>query len=279
MNRRAALGALGAGMLGLALPGFPRARRDRLASVGLQLYTVRRELARDFDGTLARVAEIGYREVEFAGYFGREPAAVKAAIDRAGLAAPAAHIPFESLREDWPRTLEAAATVGHHWVIVPWIPPEERRPGPLAERFNRAGAAARAAGLRFAYHNQEYDFAPLVREPHYDLGLPPTLYDWLASETDIDLELDVYWVIKGGGDPLTYLERYPGRFPLVHVKDSAGAPSHRMVDVGSGTLDFRAILARRRQAGIRHCFAEHDEPADAFASIRASYDYLTKLEF
>ncbi len=274
MNRRAALGALGAGTLGLALRGFPRTRRDRLASVGLQLYTVRRELARDFDGTLARVAEIGYREVEFAGYVGREPAAVRAAVDRAGLAAPAAHIPYASLGEDWPRALEAAAAVGHRWIIVPWIPAEQRRTlegyRAIAEHFNRAGTAARAAGLRLAYHNQEYDFAPLE-------GRVP--YDVLLAETDIDLEMDVYWITKGGGDPLAYFARYPGRFPCVHLKDAGPAPAHRMADVGSGTIDFRAILARRRQAGIRHCFAEHDEPADAFASARASYDYLTKLEF
>jgi sugar phosphate isomerase/epimerase len=273
MHRRDAIGLLGSGILGAALPGFARRHRDRRPSIGLQLYTVRRELARDFDGTLARVAAIGYRQVEFAGYFGREPAAVRASLERAGLAAPATHVPFEAL-EDWPRTLEAAAAAGHEWVVVPWIPPEERRTldgvGRIAERFNRAATATCATGLRFAYHNQEYDFATLE-------GRVP--YDVLLAETDIDMELDLYWITTGGGDPLTYFARYPGRFPCVHLKDSAGPPEHRMVDVGSGTIDFPAILARRRQAGIRHYFVEHDEPADAFGSARSSYQYLARLQF
>ncbi|MGH7675532.1 MAG: sugar phosphate isomerase/epimerase family protein [Gemmatimonadales bacterium] len=274
MHRRDALGLLGAGILGALRPGIRSSRRDCLTSIGLQLYTVRRELARDFDGTLARVAEIGYREVEFAGYFGRDPAAVKAAVERVGLTAPGAHVPFESLGDDWPRTLEAAASARHQWVIVPWVPAEERRTleayRGVAARLGRAATAAQAAGLRFAYHNQAYDLAPLE-------GRVP--YDVLLAETDIELELDVYWTIAGGGDPLAYFARYPGRFPCVHLKDAGPAPAHRMVDLGSGTIDFRAILARRRQAGIRHCFAEHDEPADALATARASYAYLANLEF
>lgn len=199
---------------------------------------------------------------------------MRSSLERAGLAAPAAHVPFEALSQDWPRTLDAAAAAGHQWVIVPWIPAEERRTlagvRRVAAAFNDAARAARATGLRCAYHNQQYDFATLE-------GRVP--YDVLLAETDIDMELDLYWITTGGGDPLTYFARYPGRFPCVHVKDSAGPPDHRMVDVGSGTIDFPAILARHRQAGIRHYFAEHDEPADAFGSARSSYQYLARLEF
>jgi sugar phosphate isomerase/epimerase len=93
------------------------------------------------------------------------------------------------------------------------------------------------------------------------------------------MEMDLYWIVKGGQDPLAYFARWPGRFPAVHVKDSAGAPAHRMMDVGAGTIDFKTIFAHRAQAGIQHYFVEHDEPADAFASIRASFGYLKQLEF
>jgi sugar phosphate isomerase/epimerase len=107
-------------------------------------------------------------------------------------------------------------------------------------------------------------------------------YDVLLDRTDPELvgfELDLYWITKAGHDPLAYFDRYPGRFPAVHVKDSAGAPAHRMTEVGGGSIDFRRIFAKRKQAGIEHAFVEHDQPADALASIRASYDYLSKLTF
>jgi sugar phosphate isomerase/epimerase len=158
LDRRSFLGSLGA----LALGGASRQPRGwlpapslgRLDRIGLQLYTVRQAMQDDFEGTLEKVAAIGYREVEFAGYFDRRPSAVRAV------------------------------------------------------------------------------FA-----------------------------------------------RWPGRFRMVHVKDSTGAPRHEMTDVGRGTIDWKRIFARREQAGIRHFFVEHDQPADPFASIRASYAYLARLKF
>src|SRR2546426_5616718 len=106
-------------------------------------------------------------------------------------------------------------------------------------------------------------------------------YDVLLADTDpklVALELDLYWIRKGGGDPLAYFARYPGRFPMVHVKDMDKTRQRGMTDVGRGVIDFKRIFARRAQAGIAYCFVEHDQPADPFASIRASYDYLKHLE-
>ncbi len=208
MQRRAFVGTTAAALAG-ALHG-PRGRRRKLGRIGLQLYTVRHELQRDFDGTIARVAATGYREVEFAGYFGKAPRELRALLDQHGLS---------------------------------------------------------------AYHNHDFEFTPLE-------GRLP--YDVLLAETDpqlVQLEIDLYWITKGGQDPLAYFARWPGRVPMVHVKDSAGPPDHRMTDVGGGTIDWKRIFAQRDQAGIRHLFVEHDEPRDAFASIRASYEYLRKLEF
>ena len=106
--------------------------------------------------------------------------------------------------------------------------------------------------------------------------------DMLFDRTDPNLvifELDLYWVTKGGADPLTYISRYPGRVHLVHVKDSAGAPEHRQVDVGKGTIDFGKILSRREQAGIRHAFVEMDEPTNPLETLRVSYEYLAQLRW
>jgi len=107
-------------------------------------------------------------------------------------------------------------------------------------------------------------------------------YDVLLAETDpklVQLEMDLYWMVKGGQDPLAYFARWPGRFPMVHVKDSAGPPDHKMTAVGAGKIDFKKIFAQSDHAGIRHYFVEHDNPDDPFASIRASYEYLQRLEF
>ena len=273
MDRRSFVATTAAVLVG-GQPARRRARR-RLDRIGRQLYTVRHELQRDFDGTIARVAATGYREVEFAGYFGKAARELRALLDHHGLSAPSAHV---SLAPDqWHAALDAAPVVGHRYLVVAWIPPEQRRTlddyKRIAESFNGAGKQARAAGLQFAYHNHDFEFAPLE-------GRLP--YDVLLAETDpqlVQLEIDLYWITKGGQDPLAYFARWPGRVPMVHVKDSAGPPDHRMTDVGAGTIDWKRIFAQRDQAGIRHCFVEHDQPPDAFASIRASYEYLKRLEF
>lgn len=258
--------------------GAPAGAAGPIGPPGLQLYTVRQEMARDFEGTLARVAEIGYEEVEFAGYFDRKPEEVRRALERAGLRAPAAHVSVDLAREDWPRTLEAAAAIGHEWLVVGSIPSGERTPDgyrAAAELFDRAGEAAREAGLRFGYHNHAFEFDPAVELPGRVLPL-----DFLLQATDagrVDFEMDLYWTVRGGGDPLAYFDRFPGRFPLLHVKDSAGPPEHRMVDPGAGVIDFPAIFAARRRAGTRHFFAEHDEPEDPWATARAGYEYLAAL--
>ena len=273
MDRRSFVGTTAA-MLGGTRPAARHARH-KLGRIGLQLYTVRHELQRDFAGTIARVAATGYREVEFAGYFGQAPRDVRALLDQHGLSAPSAHV---SLAPDqWRAALDAAPVIGHRYVVVAWIPAEARRTlddyKRIAESFNHAATEARAAGLQFAYHNHDFEFAPLE-------GRLP--YDVLLAETDphlVQLEIDLYWITKGGQDPLAYFARWPGRIPMVHVKDSVGPPDHRMTDVGAGSIDWKRIFARRDQAGIRHAFVEHDAPADAFASIRASYEYLRQLEF
>lgn len=259
----------------VSLVGPRGAARRRLGRIGLQLYTVRHALEKDFEGTIARVAATGYKEVELAGYFGRAPRDLRALLDHHGLSAPSAHV---SLAPDqWRAALEAAPIVGHRYLVIAWIPPEERRTlddyKRAAERLTRAAADAHAAGLRFAYHNHDFEFQPLEGQLPYDVllaGTDPTL---------VQLEMDLYWTVKGGQDPLAYFARWPGRFPMVHVKDGGPPPERRIVDVGSGTIDFRRIFAHADQAGIRHYFVEHDEPSDPFASIRASYGYLKRLEF
>ena len=250
---------------------------ERLERVGIQLYTVRDALARDFDGTLAQIAAIGYRDLEFAGYAGRRPEAVSAALERHGLRAPSAHIPLDQLRRQWPATVDAAHAIDHDFIIVPWLDEKDRRTiadyERLADELNRLGDAARKADLRLGYHNHDFEFTPIGGRIPFDVLLDRTDPD------DVAFEMDLYWTTKAGHDPIAYFDRYPGRFPLVHVKDSAGPPEHRMTPVGGGSIDFKRILARRKQAGIQHAFVEHDNPTDAIASIKSSYGYLSRLAF
>jgi sugar phosphate isomerase/epimerase len=266
-------------MSALALAAGRFSSAEKLYPIGLQLYTVRSLLPRDFDGTLAKIAAIGYQEVEFAGYFGRRPAQVRDSVKNAGLAAPSTHLAFEQLGEAWPGVLHDSKTIGHEYVIVPSIPDKARQTlddyRRIADRFNEAGKAAQDVGLTFGYHNHAFEFERIEGK------LP---YDVLLERTDPELvkfQMDLYWISIGGQNPVDYFARWPGRFPMVHVKDlvraAPGRPA-RMVDVGAGDLYWKAIFAKRRQAGMFHYFIEHDEPADPLLSIRKSYEYLSRLE-
>ncbi len=195
MQRREALRILGGTLLlgsRAPLDAIHRGASGRLDKIGIQLYSVRSELAKDFDGTLARVAEIGYAEVEFAGYYDRTPAQVAAALRRTGLSAPSAHIPIELLGRSWAKTLDGARTMGHRYLIVPWLPDADRATSHGVKRiaglFERAGKEAKAAGVRLGFHNHDVDFVPFADER----GSAP--FDMLLQETDPDhvvFELDL----------------------------------------------------------------------------------------
>jgi sugar phosphate isomerase/epimerase len=278
MNRRSFLTALG--VTGLAAAAGPTRltailRASQSRTLGVQLYTLRSAMAKDVDRTLQRVAEIGYREVEFAGYHKLPAREVRIALRKAGLTAPSVHVALESVEQRWDTLLRAAEAIGHRYMVVPWIPEARRRTYDdyrrLADVFNQLGRKAQRAGVTFAYHNQAYEFEPIGFEPPFDTLLTATDPELVA------MELDVYWMMLAEADPFDYLTRYPGRFALLHLKDSSGPPENQMLDVGSGVIDWPRLLAAGEQAGVRHVFVEHDEPADAFASIQASFSYLNRL--
>jgi sugar phosphate isomerase/epimerase len=266
----------------------------RVEHIGLQLYTVRDQMKQDFEGTLAKVAQIGYKEVEFAGYFGHSAKDVRALLDKDGLTSPSEHVPYETLENKWPETLEEAHVVGQKFIVCPWID-ETQRKSPdgwkrAAELFNRAGEASQKAGIQFAYHNHAFEF-----EPSEALGgkMP---YDFLLAETDpklVKMEMDLCWITVGGQDPVKYFDRYPGRFPLVHVKDYVKDPNTtssysgatgsaefkgRLAAVGQGGIDWKRIFAQSGKGGVQHYFVENDD-AKSIDDPKVSYQYLAKLRF
>ena len=285
IDRRTFLAAMSAA----AVTGV-RAQAKKIDRLGMQLYTVRTEMEKDVEGTLAKVAAIGYKEVEFAGYFKRTPEQVRDALRKAGLTAPAAHVDYPSLAPDkLPAVLESAPTIGHRFLVNPWIDESLRKEPDIwkrvAETFNRAGEASRKAGIQFAYHNHHFEFAPV------DGKLP---YELLLEQCDpalVKMELDLCWITAAGKDPLEYFKKYPGRFPLVHVKglaktpDAGGAAPIQSImpditDVGTRDIvDWKRVFAQSKQAGIQHYFVEHDVPKDPYASLKASYTYLKQLDF
>lgn len=255
-----------------ALRGGPLAR-PRPERLGLQLYTVRSLAAEDMAATLEAVRAAGYDEVEFAGYFGHAPATLRRWLDEAGLAAPAAHVGAEDLfGPGLADSIEAASVVGLRWLVLPWIPDGQRLPDgyrAVADALNAAGETARSAGLRVGYHNHAFEFEAL--EPDSDR----TGFDILLDRLDpalVDMEIDFHWSTVGGADPAALFAAHPGRFALCHLKDLDD--EGQMTDVGSGRIDWDSIFALSGQAGLRHYFVEHDQPADPLASIRASWRYL-----
>ena len=272
-----------AGVFGMAALGdrfpFPvvRPAPRTLAHIGVQLYTVRQAMQRDLEQTIEQVAKIGYDQVEFAGYFGRSPKDIRALLDANGLTSPSAHwADMNSVRTPFAQVLEEATTIGHAQVICASLPRGDQSADGfrrVAAEFNKAGEEAAKAGVRFGYHNHDFEFRPLDGG---GIG-----YDILLAETDpklVTMEMDLYWISKAGRDPLEYFAKHPGRFGSVHVKDMDAGGG--MVDVGAGQLPFAKWFAQEEQAGIQYYFVEHDNPgADPMGSITNSYRALKALDY
>jgi sugar phosphate isomerase/epimerase len=256
---------------GLLLAGEGR----RIERIGLQLYTVRDLLAADPPATLDAVAGMGYVEVETAGYAGLTPQAFATALRNAGLNAPSAHVPLADIESAPERLLEAASIVGHRYLVVPWLDPALRGStdgyARVAEVLNGFGEACAAQGIQLAYHNHDFEFAPIG-------GVVP--YDVLLERCDASLvkfEMDLFWAAKAGADTATYFRAWPGRFPLCHVKDMTA--TGEMVAVGDGRIDFAALFDAGATGGLEHYFVEHDNPEEPLASVRRSFETVQGIRF
>ena len=293
MKRRTFLEASIGAAVATSLPSVAFGADHKIEKIGVQLYTVREAMKTDFDGTVAKVAAAGYKEVEFAGYFDHSPKDVRALLDKNGLTAPSCHIGYDIVENHLDKQIDASHTIGHKYIVCPWIDEKQRDAADgwqkAAELFNKAGEKTTKAGIQFAYHNHTFEF---LASKNLGGKLP---YDYLLETCDpknVKMEMDLCWISVAGQDPVAYFNKYPGRFPMVHVKDIKPLPKGAegptanpdknisfLTEVGSGTIDWKRIFASSEKGGIKHYFVEHDNPSDAFASIQKSYTYLAALRF
>jgi sugar phosphate isomerase/epimerase len=281
-TRRTFLGAVAGGTAAAtALRGIAHAAGGPKAPLGLQLWSVRAELAKDVPATLKQVKAWGFEEVETFGKFGAE---IAPQLKAAGLAVRAMHIGYDRLQADLSGVLKDADAVGARTIVNPYLPHQARPNATREEILKAAGDFAkwskqcRAAGKRFGYHVHGQEFGPAPEG---------ALFDVLVKESgpDVGFEFDVYWVTFGGGDPVGLMKKYPGRIWFTHLKDMAkgiaagSAGAHREesnVVLGTGQIDIKGILAAGPQAGVEMNFIE-DESKDPVGQVPRSVAYYRSL--
>jgi sugar phosphate isomerase/epimerase len=243
-----------------------------MAPLGIQLYTLREMMAKDVAATLELVASVGFREVEFAGYFEHTPMQLRTMLDAAGLQAPSAHIGYNDFAADSKRVIEHALQMGHRYVVVPYLSDDQRSIDAYrahSEKFNAWGEACRSAGLQFAYHNHDFEFIETD-------GVIP--YDLLLEYTDpklVAMQLDLAWARAANADAIGYFKTWPGRFPSLHIKDLDA--NGKEADIGAGDVAFADIFAYAKLAGVKHGFVERDHPTDVAYSVQHNFDAIAPL--
>jgi sugar phosphate isomerase/epimerase len=267
--------------------------------VGIQLYTVKDELAKDFNGTLKKVAAIGYKEVEAAGFYNKSAAEFRKSIEGAGLTVPSAHYSLQDLLDGFDAKLAFARELGLSYIICSF--PFVANPGRFHaekyyeeisqgitlddwkwnfDQFNRLGEQTKKAGMKFGYHNHNIEFRTLN-------GV--LVYDELLRLTDpalVKMEMDCGWVASTGHDPAAYLEKYPQHYELLHVKDIKPGPATTegegtgSTELGHGTINWKKVFAAAKKASIKHYFVEQEAPftdLPVMEAIKVDYDYISNL--
>lgn len=254
--------------------------------IGLELYTVRGECQKDLEGTLKKVAAIGYKEVEVFDFYGKSASQFRRLLEESGLTAPSAHYKFVQVQSGWEEHVEFARALGLKYMVNAILEPDQRKSlddyKRAAELFNKAGEQCKKRGIQFAYHNHNFEFKT------FD-GV--VAYDELLRLTDpklVQMEMDCYWVTRAGKDPVEYFKKHPGRFPLLHIKDrKPGYPPATdqdkgrgpFTEVGRGSINWKRIFAAAPQGGVKHYYVEQDFcDGSPLQSIWISYDYLKNLK-
>lgn len=281
MERRTFIQTMGAAAAsGFVAPErLPWIAANHLERVGLELYSVRHQMIKDPEKTLAAVRAAGYTDVELLWSFqnfGRTPDQVVASLQQNGLRAPSAHISPEDILIGWERRLEIAKKIGHQYLIVPSFSGETSQAlddwREWADHFNTAGAAARKAGIWLAFHNEPDHMKAIDGKVPYDVFVER------LDPASVRLQLDVGNMVMGGGDPMAYLARWKDRYWSFHLKDTVPDKSSD-TDLGKGIFDFKKFLAAVPNLNEKPCYVEQEGPSDELAAARSNYQFLHGLEF
>lgn len=257
-------------------PSFTFAYSKSKIDFGVQLYTFRKEMDADAIGTLKQIASIGIKKIESARsdkghYYGLKPIEMRSICNDLGMKLVSGHV---HLDENWQQTMDEAVESGQEYLICSTMPSTGQTIDnykSVANQFNKAGEACKKMGLKFGYHNHDYEFESVNGE---------VLYDVLLNNTESDLvhmELDLGWVVATGNDPIAYFNRFEGRFPLWHLKDM-NLEKMESTEFGKGSLDIVKMLKNTNASGVKHIFIEQEEYAkNALESMKFNMAYVNKI--
>lgn len=290
MRRRAFIKTTAlAATAGMVLPSCVSKELTQKQDIGLQLYTLRNVLPNDFQGTLKRIAAIGYKEVEAYGYNNGNILTTpytdfKKMLDDLGMRVSSGHYltgahsaeHVGTLSNGWEKACEDAAAAGQEYMIIAFLFPHERggidEYKMLCERLNKAAEVCKQYGLKLGYHNHEFEFDEFDGQIAYDVML---------TELDpklVTMEMDLYWVVRAGHEPLKYFEKYPGRFELWHVKDMDKDNPAETTTAGEGSIDFEAIFRQADLAGMKKFYIEQEHyKEDPMLCVEKGFSYVSQI--
>ena len=295
-NRKEFLKTVSALTAGIAMSDTLVACNDNTTAVkenyGIQVYTVREDIKKNPEAALAYVAKAGYTQAELYGFddvktfWGlRTPKQVKKILDENGMVSPSCHyhlkgFMYEGKIDDWKAAVEASAILGNEYMIVPWVE-KEYRSGEyykkLVDLLGKASELTRAAGMKFAYHNHDFEFEKDADGNMFEETLLKTF-----TQEQMEFELDLYWVVYAGHNPVDWFKKYPGRFTMWHVKDLTTNREgiKESTQVGDGVVDFTSIYAQRKLSGLKYGYVEQEAytmPEEE--CIKRSIEYMKKKKW
>ena len=273
------------GLLATGAALLPSFACNSMSSIGLQLYSLRDIISEDITNIIEKVAAIGYKEVETYGYskkdgfWGLDAKAFASLLKQNGLKSPSGHFDMDGFMEgkgsdNLKSYIEAANVLGNKYVTVPYLQESTRITADdykkVASKLNEAASLCKSSGLRLAYHNHDFEFTKFGNTTGYEI---------ILNETDkslVDFELDLYWVVRSGVDPLALFKAHPKRFTMWHVKDMDKKNNALNTEIGQGAVNFKSIFAEAKLAGVKHYFVEHEfnYKPNELGSIKTSFDYV-----
>jgi len=273
------------------IPSFVFASPKR--KIGIQLYTLRDVIFKDVQGTLKQVADFGYQELESFSYndgkvFGKPVSEVAKIISDLGMTMPSGHYhtglvntpnrPVEvgTLVNQWERAVNDAKILGQEYMLVAYLQKDERKTiddyKKVCELINKNAEICGKYGIRIGYHNHDFEFEPIDGQVPYELMMKE------LDPKSVSMELDLFWTIYANRDPLKLFTQYPGRFEQWHVKDMRKDDRKLNADIGTGSIDFKAIFAKADEAGFKHFYIEHDNfPASSIESVKADAQNIKSI--